>query len=394
MKVKPKHISEHAINGIVCTSQCVWVTQERSIYFLNFVDLAIEGSIYQENERQDYIIGQLSFDPGHDIVWSAHVGGVIIAAWDAFKKCHLYDVDTGKHLKKIIPMAVDNDVIITAMTPALDTVWVGMASGHIMVFQEDELLSWFHPYEGNVSFLTLIPSAGPCEMEKAIVASGGNSFVSLVEGFEETSTEEDEISPSNSQGGTIIMWEAYEAKTLKQIKIIEEMSPAHLDNHNNVRQTIHRGEFQDGTHIMFPTLEDSVRDLTPEAEVLVQSMNPIINHELRDSLKRHNTSLWMDSLPNGDKEEMILNQTTPCDQTITSEQETFNIKLLDLDDVMIIRCPRPVSLTYLLAELKVTFVQETSQLGFIMEGKTFKIQSQEDLDAYLRMHSKPQIVVW
>ena len=112
---------------------------------------------------------------------------MILSAWDAHNKFHMYDVDTGKRLKKISPDTKDNDLLITAMTPALDTVWVGMASGHIMVFHKDEVLSWFHPYEGYVRFLTCIPSAGPCEMEKAIVASGSKGFRPLVEGHDQKS---------------------------------------------------------------------------------------------------------------------------------------------------------------------------------------------------------------
>ena len=249
--VKPryKYISEHAVDGIVCTQQCVWVAHTKYIYFVNFNNLALEGSIHREKEREAYI-GQLSFDPDRKVIWSAHLGGVILSAWDAQNKKHMCDIDTGKHLQKISPDTKDRDLLITAMTPALDTVWVGMASGHIMVFHEDELLCWFHPYKGYVCFLTCICSSGPCEMEKAIVASGGKDFIPLVEGLEETASEEGEKSPQDSQSGTVIMWEAYESKTMKQVRLIEQSSPSYLDNHNTVRRTIHQGEFRDGTHIL------------------------------------------------------------------------------------------------------------------------------------------------
>ena len=204
--VKPryKYISEYAVDGIVCTQQCVWLAHTKCIHFLNFDNLALEGSIHREKEREAYI-GQLSFDPDRNVIWSAHLGGVILSAWDALNKKHMCDIDTGKHLQKISPDTKDRDLLITAMTPALDTVWVGMASGHVMVFHEDELLCWFHPYKGYVRFLTCIRSSGPCEMEKAIVASGGKDFIPLVEGLEETASEEGEKSPQDSQSGTVIM---------------------------------------------------------------------------------------------------------------------------------------------------------------------------------------------
>ena len=249
--VKPryKYISEHPVDGIVCTQQCVWVAHTRYIYFLNFDNLALEGSIHRDKEREAYI-GQLSFDPDRNVIWSAHLGGVILSAWDALNKKHMCDIDTGKHLQKISSDTKDRDLLITATTPALDTVWVGMASGHVMVFHEDELLCWFHPYKGYVRFLTCIRSSGPCEMEKAIVASGGKDFIPLVEGLEETASEEGEKSPQDSQSGTVIMWEAYESKTMKQVRLIEQSSPSYLDNHNTVRRTIDNGAFKDGTSIM------------------------------------------------------------------------------------------------------------------------------------------------
>ena len=249
--VKPryKYISEHAVDGIVCTQQCVWVAHTKCIHFLNFDNLAIEGSIHRGSEKEDYI-GQLSFDHGRNVIWSAHLGGVILSAWDALNKKHMCDIDTGKHLQKISPDTKDQDLLITAMTPALDTVWVGMASGHVMVFHEDELLCWFHPYKGYIRFLTCIRSSGPCEMEKAIVASGGKDFISLVEGLEETASEEGEESPQDSQSGTVIMWEAYESKTMKHVRLIEQSSPSYLDNHNTVRRTIDNGAFKDGTNLL------------------------------------------------------------------------------------------------------------------------------------------------
>ena len=145
----------------------------------------------------------------------------------------MYDIDTGKYLKISLDMK-DPDLLITAMTPALDTIWVGMFSGHIMVFNEDELLSWFHPYEDYVQFLICIPSSGPCEMEKATVASGGKGFQPLVESLDQKTINGGEASTIASQSGTVIMWEANEAKTMRQVKLLEADSPSFLDNHNTV----------------------------------------------------------------------------------------------------------------------------------------------------------------
>ena len=197
---------------------------------------------FEESEHGAYI-GQLSISSDSSIVWSAHIGGVLLSAWDAQSRCHLYDVNIEMHLQRIDKKVTDPNHLITAMTPALDTVWVGTASGHIMVFCKDQLLNWFQPHNGYIHFLTCIQSAGPCGMEKAILASGGKHFRPLVEGLEESNVEK-------CQSETIILWEVYDALTMQQVKLIEENSPGYLNNHNTVRQMISRGGFKDGTCIM------------------------------------------------------------------------------------------------------------------------------------------------
>ena len=47
----------------------------------------------------------------------------------------------------------------------------------------------------------------------------------------------------------IIIWEAYDAKTMRQITLIEERSPGHLDNYDTVRHLIKEGDFKDGTNL-------------------------------------------------------------------------------------------------------------------------------------------------
>ena len=344
----------------------------------------------------------------------------------------MYDVDTGKHLQRIASATKDQDLLITAMTPALDTVWVGMASGHIMVFHEEDLLSWFHPYEGYVRFLTCIPSAGPCEMEKAIVASGGKGFIPLVEGLEEKPTEDGENSPNSSQSGTVIMWEAYDAKTMRQVKLIEENSPSYLNNHNTVRRTIHQGEFRDGTHIKSaPTGESAEASASPEiAYTPDREAQPLeLSQSFRDnSYTMHNPSLRTDSLRNRNtnfftegstgrttggstlpptiKEENEVDEdekspsptmpeivVTPRTRSVTSVADTFNIKLPDTEQLILIRCPKPAKLKVLLSEVQVTVAQDDCRLEFYKDGKPCKLQTQEHLDEYLRMPNKPQLCV-
>ena len=158
-KPRYSHVSEHAVDGIVCTSEFIWVSHTRYIYFLNPDNLALEGSVSRD-EKRDAFIGQLSASPEEDVIWSAHLGGVILTAWEANNRIYSFDIDTRKVLTKKISDQVNiHDAVLTAMLPALDTVWVGMATGHIMIFHKEQLLTWFQPYTEYVRFLSIVSAA-------------------------------------------------------------------------------------------------------------------------------------------------------------------------------------------------------------------------------------------
>ena len=420
VKPKSKYISEHAVDGIVCTQQCVWVAHMRYIYFLNFDKLALEGSIHREKEREAYI-GQLSFDSNSNIIWSAHLGGWILSGWDAYNKCHVYDVDTAKHLKRISPDTKDLDLLITAMTPALDTVWVGMASGHIMVFHEDELLAWFHPYSDYVRFLTCIPSSGPCEMENAIVASGGKGFQPLVEGFDQSTTEKNEAPFTNDQSGTVIMWEAYWAKTMRQVKLLEENSPSFLETHNSVRRTIHQGGFGDGTHIKSSCYSEAVapydniaytpdKDTQPLELSLSLSKSFSMDPARIDSLRNMNTNFFTEGsittvdtnrstiTEEGGEEEVKTPSPTMTPElhiqsvhprATTIVMESFSVKLPDSEETIVVRCDKPVKYKVLLSAVQVTVANDNCRLEYYLEGRLYELQTQEQLEEYLR-HPPPR----
>ena len=368
--VKPrcKYISECAINGIACTQEYVWIAHTNCICLLSFDDLSVACCIHRETGQQAYI-GQLSFHSDHNIVWSAHLGGVILSAWDVHNRCHMFDVDTGRYIKRISDAIGDADNIMTAMTLALDTVWVGMATGHIVVFQKEELLAWFHPYKGYVRFLTCIPSAGPCEMEKAMVASGGKQFRPLVEGLDEDSDK----SSKSSESGTLIIWEAYEARTMKQMKLIEQNSPGYLNSHATVRRMIQEGGFKDGTHMMPNSAAANM---------------PTTGQSFEDSVNIHTPSEFSSSEENTDLPSLQARVTANC-----AEEETFNIKLPDSEQSILVRCLKPVILEVLHSEVEVTLAQDECSLMYYKDGKAYKLQNQKDLDEYVRLPKKPQLCV-
>ena len=386
--VKPgcKRISEYPIDGIVCAQQYLWVAHARCISLLNCDNLSIEYCVHRETGQKAHI-GQLSLNSDTNIVWSAHLGGMTLSAWDAYNRCHMYDIDTGRHLKRITDAINDADNVMTAMIPALDTVWVGMVSGHIMIFHKEEVVSWFHPYNGCVQFLTCIPSAVPCEMEKAMVASGGKKFRPLVEGLNKGSNEP----LSSSESGTLIIWEAYEAKTIKQIKLIEQNAPNHLNNHSTVCQMIQEGGFRDGTHMMSPDSEQvNISEASPFEQSFKESLKTPSPSESLVLSSKDNTD-DKTSFPAVPKVELV--SPLPPSATVELEEEIFNIKLPDSEQTILVRCTKPVILESLYNKVQVTVNQDDCYLVYYIDEEAYELQTQESLDEYLRMPDKPQLCI-
>ena len=315
----------------------------------------------------------------------------------------MYDVNAGKHLERITNTKKDSDLLITAMTPALDTVWVGMASGHIMVFHGEDLLSWFHPYEGYVRFLTCIPSAGPCGIEKAMVASGGKGFIPLVEGLEESCTKDESL--SSKQCGTIIMWEAYDARVMRQVKLIEENSPGYLDNHNTVCEMIHKGGFRDGTHIVTTSFDEaSNRDDEEFKYDQIESLEG--SYEMND-WSQGSGNVQMQTIKSTGKEDIPGSQTQFEDEdnnadapiikvsttkTAASEEE-INVKLVNSEQTFILTCSKSAQLDSVVNEIELKLSGQEWQLVYSVDGSEIEIETQEDFQHYLTVPNRPPLLV-
>ena len=414
-KPRYRYVSENAVDGIACTQQCVWAAHTRYIYFINFDNLHLEGSIHQE---KDAYVGQLSPSPDGKIVWSAHLGGFLLTAWDAHNKWHCFDVDTSEHMAMISSEISKNDRIMTAMVPAEDCVWVGMATGHILVFSHEELLTWFHPYTEYVRFLTC---SGPCGLEKCMVASGGKGFQSMIKDFDQTvATKIDEKgnvqkddSP-NGKGGCLVVWEAFTSKTYRQMRLIEDNVPGMFDSHSTVSIMIREGEFVDGTHILKEPLrpEDisfSQTSLT-ESEVYTPDLNAQPYHDanydntydITNSIHQRDSNFFTIPEESGfdsDYGVQIINTIRPRTTTIVSSSVSggssvvLKVKVSSTEQIIRITCPSPPQLRVVLSELQVnaSVSEDNCRLVYFVGDKEVRLKSQEQFDRYLVQEQKPQL---
>ena len=228
-------VSEVPLDSILVVRGQLWVSHADLIHFLNPDTLEVEGYV----SREGMFVGILVMSSESSLVWSAYLGwGSCLSAWSAEKGVHLYDMPMQQHLKGITSCC-EQDMVITAMTPVLDTIWVGMATGHILVFHHQELLMWFHPYHKHVSVLLCCPSEGG----QAMVVSGGKGELNPVKG--EFPTYKMQEGPLTS--GVLMLWEAFSAAMCRQVWMVQERSGTFLKNWSSVSELIREGNFKDGT---------------------------------------------------------------------------------------------------------------------------------------------------
>ena len=351
-----KYISEYPINGLATTRDNLWVSVTNYIYFLNLETLDWEGSVVRP-EYRGIFIGQLYKSFNASLVWSAHLGATIISVWDSQRKFHKVDVDTSKHLQSIYEIQPDQDAAITAVAPSLDTVWVGLATGHILVFHIIEeqyksrdipksvlhLVTWYHCYSQFVRFLVSIPSDGPCYTEQCMVVSGAKGFQQAVPHVLE------EKKTAHAETGTLILWEAFPAKMAEQVKQIEERSEQFLKNHKELRTVVQTLDFKDGINVL--SEEENSPTVTGPDDTLYQDLAEQV---IRFSTEADNYCITCSKVSNFQEIIGRMLQEANCNDNEAQMQSCITYRRCD-------------------------------------SGECIKIQTQAEFDAYMQLQKKPTL---
>lgn len=185
-------------------------------------------------------------------IWSCHLRhSSLLSAWSAEEKRCLSVVNVKSILLDIYQDDGQN-VAISAMAPALDTVWVGTSSGHILVLKVNEPLLWFHPCKEYISCLECITQPGLSQTEEAMVVSGSKGLRPYIEEVLDSSEKGD----MDENMANIILWDAFPSKLCRQIKRIESESPTVWSSHYTVKDMINKGQFSDVTNLLKSVQEE------------------------------------------------------------------------------------------------------------------------------------------
>ena len=220
-----KYVSEHSVDGLAVTQTCLWVSTCNQICFLNPETLDLEG-IEKRMKNKNAFVGKLMLSDDEELVWSAHLGGVMMSAWDVNQRTHICDVDVGACAEEKCHIGDPRDRIMTAMCTALDTVWIGLANGFIMIFGMDppgELLTYFRPYNSYIRFLSASKYPGPCQKEECMMLCGGKMY-RPDDSFKELPDyeREDEKGEPVDTAGVAVLWEVLPARYTRQVQYLSK----------------------------------------------------------------------------------------------------------------------------------------------------------------------------
>lgn len=237
-----RKLTKNAIDGIVVTKDSIWLSNACTIVLLNRETFEMIGELDRSSYPGDFI-GQLHISEDRGTIWSCQLISTCISVWSANQNAHMFDIDIKDYKSRITECPDDLETSITTLVPVLDTVWVGLEGGHVLIFCNKELLTWFQPYTSYVQFLLCIPCEGPNLLQKCIVVSGGRKFNSLM--IPDLIEYEDA-----NHSGILLKWEAFPSKTIRQISLVQNQSSTFLQNHDKTRNVIQIGGFKDCTFLM------------------------------------------------------------------------------------------------------------------------------------------------
>ena len=248
-----KCVSEYGVDGVALIHACLWVSAHNQIHFLNPETLKKEG-VEKRTKNTDALVGKMMPSDNGEQMWSAHIKGIIMSVWNAHQRTHITDVDVGIFAEKRCHIDLRRK-IITAMCTALDTVWIGLASGHIMVFgmnsdSPGELLTYFRPYKTSIRFLFASKYPGPCQTEECMMLCGGIKEVTDRKHKDEK-VDTGEIIDTT---GVSILWEVLPAKYMRQVQYLSG-GEAWL-NYSTIKKAMNETGFADSMKYCQSTMVD------------------------------------------------------------------------------------------------------------------------------------------
>ncbi|XP_032226652.2 leucine-rich repeat serine/threonine-protein kinase 2 isoform X2 [Nematostella vectensis] len=180
-------VERHRILSLIAVGDRLWVSSSKYVYtyFTKACEMeafdmesmwygGIEG--FEESPQTQMSNLTVSFDGLH--VWTTC--RCVLTKWCLETRQRIFDLDCSAVIQGISSGGLtiqERDADIVCLAPALDTVWVGTGSGHILICKSEEarLITWFRPFQ-EVRTLSLCTGPGPYGTEQCFVVSTGKGL--------------------------------------------------------------------------------------------------------------------------------------------------------------------------------------------------------------------------
>ena len=385
------------IDGIAFTEKHIWVSHACYMSFLATDTLTVESTV-SLSDKED-MVGSLALSHDQTIVWSAFMGGVTLSSWHAEQETLSYSINTCQVLYGQIGIDVPiREIVMTCFTPAIDCAWVGMATGHIMLFHEKEVITYIRPYREYVRFLVPIPCEGPCQTEKCMVVSGAKGFQSPIDDLP-VELPQNELKQTNSSDGVMILWEAHSGAKLRQMKAVEECHNCY-DSYSTVEEVICTQNFSDPTGV---TMQDRTVLVVEESSESFEFTCTSIDSN--DDMTSDHSSLAHPSLLMPDISDQV-EESQECASApelfFTRETlcftESYEVLEVEVKEGLMVRisCEKPVMLAKVLEGIAREANEDITDYFLGYREKDLQIvtlETEKDFCDYLSLLSKPQLLL-
>ena len=197
-------VASNPIRSMILVGESVWMACGNEIVVVAADDDKVTVVKRWEASESDHICTMV-YSEDLSTVWSLVRLGTTITSWDSNMGCLKQSTNYSQELKIVCcDLSLDpSRVQITSMECILDTLWVGLSSGAIVILSAEDtpqVILFFKAHKKTTECLMKIPQTEVVKEDSSVVLSGGYGEVSFVS------------NPITESNGVVMTWEALSAE--------------------------------------------------------------------------------------------------------------------------------------------------------------------------------------
>eukprot|EP00117_Sycon_ciliatum_P014172 scpid4828/ scgid5452/ Leucine-rich repeat serine/threonine-protein kinase 1 len=173
------NVGDFPVSSMVCVGKNLWCASKWYIFIYDVDTLAFKCQ-FMASAVEGRQIEEMKLSMDGNTVWCSVYDHWLLNGWNSHTHRQSCTIDI-THALDSQPGASHtlgvSKTVITSMETCLDTLWLGLSSGEILVYDEEgTFLSRMQPYSEWVRLLTYCAQPGPCGHEEGAMFSGGKGF--------------------------------------------------------------------------------------------------------------------------------------------------------------------------------------------------------------------------